>query len=300
MFDVRVLIYSGFTVFGSYHNIVSKEGKSRINKVNKDHPLTHYMLCQTNRLIFTEQFTTTENHEHVTIRFQEQISATTFKPHELKLPTTLEGKNLAVYVNDINSNIVVWSDGDENAISYPTFFEALTAIVAPFQFDETHFITRLLAMEVLYVGQTEITKKYLRIDGHEKYTKAADDVIRTRSYKELFVKLLNFENPTWIVLEDEDNVELKLTKIRNLAKQHNHSVWITLFEAALIYHLQPYLNVNFKKRFPSIKHLGYKNLINIGISSANVVIDEEKRSYCTRLVGDVYTRKLDFVFPLSI
>jgi hypothetical protein len=300
MFDVRVLMYCGFTVFGSYHNFVSKDGKLTVNKTNKDRPLTHYMLCQTNRLIFSEQYTTQENPGQVTILFKEQVSPTTFESHELTLPTTLAGKNLAVYVNSIDSNILVWSDDNDNAISYPTFFEALSAIVAPFQYDETHFITRLLNLEVLYVGQTEITNKYLRIDGHEKFAKAADDVIRMRPHKEIFVKLLNFDDPTWIVLEDEDNGECKLKKIKTLAKTHDHPVWITLFEASLIHHLQPYLNVHFKKYFPSTKHKGYKNLLNIGVNSANVVIDETKRSYCTKLAGDVYTRKLNFEFPLSL
>lgn len=300
MFNVRVLMYCGYTVFGSYRNLISKKGKSLVRQENRVRPLTHYMLCQKNRLIFTEQVRDSENPGYIVIRFKEQISATDFESHELILPTMLDGKNVAVYVDVVDLDFVVWSDDGGSATSYPTFFEAILAIVQPFKFDESHCITPLLSLEVLYVGQTDITETYFRLEGHEKYAKAADDVIRTRPHKELFVKLLSYEDPTWIVQEGGEGNESKLAKIRELAKQHDHPAWVTLFEASLIYKLQPYLNVHYRRNFPSTAHGKYKQLLNIGIDSARVVIDEVKHPYCTRLIGDVYTRRLEFEFPLSL
>ena len=299
MFKVHVLMYCGYSVFGSYSALVSKDGKLKINEANKSHPLTHYMICQSNRLIFKKQFVSDSNPRCVTLQFLEHVSTIGVVEHELILPTTLNGKNLAVYVAAHPSGFVVWSDNDEPANTFPTFFEALVSIATPFQFDESHMLTKLLSLEVLYVGRTEIKKNYLRIDGHEKYARAADDIIRSRPYKELFLKLHNFDNPTWMVAENEENVERKLRSIRDLAKKHGHPAWITLFEAALIYHLKPYLNVHFKNIFLSPKHIGYKHLLDIGINTADIIIDESLRSYCTKRTDNSYTRKLQFTFPLG-
>jgi hypothetical protein len=299
MFNVHVLVYCGYSVFGSYCTLVSKNGKLQVGQVNKTYPLTHYMICQSNRLIYKNSFTSGSNPKYVTLQFLEQVSEIEFVEHELTLPTEHNGKSLAVYVDNHATGFVVWSDDEKPANTYPTFFEALVAIAGQVQCNEDSLLTKLLSLEVLYVGQTEIKKNYLRIDGHEKYAQAADDVIRSRPHKQLFLKLHNFDNPTWIVAEDEKIAEKKLKTIKALAKKHDHPAWITLFEAALIHHLQPYLNVHFKNTFPSSKHVGYKHLLDIGINNAEIVIDEKLRSYCTKQADNTYTRELRFTFSLS-
>ena len=292
-------MYCGYSVFGSYCTLVSKGGKLQVKQVNRIHPLTHYMICQANRLIFKGAFTSESKPKHVTLQILEQVSAIEFVEHELTLPTQQKGKSLAVYVDNYPNGFVVWSDDKEPANTYPTFFEALVAIAGQVQCNEDSLLTKLLSLEVLYVGQTEIKQHYLRIDGHEKYAQAADDVIRSRPHKQLFLKLHNFESPTWVVVEDEKKAEKKLETIKALAKKHDHPAWITLFEAALIHHFQPYLNVHFKNTFPSSKHVGYKHLLGIGINSAEIVIDEKLRSYCTKQADGTYTRELRFTFSLS-
>ncbi|WP_157376541.1 hypothetical protein [Burkholderia ubonensis] len=300
MFNVQVLMYSGFTILGSYSEIINKGGQSIVRGANSLRPITHYMILERNRLIFSKQ-TKAANSSLTTIYFKEQISATEFESHEITIPTMLNGKNIAAYVAAVDSKFVVWSDDENiNADQFPTFFEALLAIVKPFEFDATNPIAPLLSLDVLYVGQTEITETYFRIDGHEKYAKAADDVIRTRPQKELFVKLLSYEDPTWVVRENEDNSQEKLKEIRELAKKHDHPKWVALFEASLIHKMQPYLNKHYRKNFPSLEHLKYRGLLNIGINSAKVVVDEKERPYFTKLANGVYTRTLEFEFSLYL
>lgn len=300
MLNVQVVMYSGFTIFGSYSEIINKEGRSIVRGANSLRPITHYMILERNRLIFVGQAKTT-NPSVTTIYFKEQISPTKFESHEITIPTVLNGENMAVYVAAADSKFLVWSDDkNRNADQFPTFFEALLAIVKPFGFSATHPIAPLLSLDVLYVGQTEITATYFRIDGHEKYAKAADDVIRMRPQKELFVKLLSYEDPTWIVQEGKGSSQEKLKEIQELVKKHDHPKWITLFEASLIHKMQPYLNNHYKKSFPSLDHLKYRELLKVGINSAKIVVDESERPYFTRLESGVCTRTLEFEFSLDL
>lgn len=275
--------YCADTTFGSYADLISRDGKSYIKKQNNVTPFTHYMICKAKRLSLISAVVDGA----VQINLRRHVPGFQFEEQSITLHSQINGRHIASVEGDY-PEIKVTLD-DASTWCFANLFEFLAQSVVTHE--DSDFVQDLLDLEVIYVGKTEIKGNYIRIDGHEKYAKAADAVSKNEPENELFIKLLHFDPPDFIV-EGEEAPEGELQEnLRKAIGKIPRGQWISLVEAALIYELQPALNIHYRKFFPDKTHSSYSFFLKAKkLDGVRVEVNENLRAYSTRQPGKKRTR----------
>ncbi|MBV6783234.1 hypothetical protein KWH04_21965 [Xanthomonas campestris pv. trichodesmae] len=267
-----------FTMLLSAHQATNKDGKAVLLTVNKESPLTHYMVCTANRLKIDEQSITNGDNQ-ITFQLREQISDDTWETHEISLPAVMNGAKASLSLDRVN--VVLSAESKPNLVFDNAFsFMATMAeiIGAP------DAISDFLKLKCLYVGQTELRTDYIRLQGHEKVQQALAEAVHYEPHREVFVKLLSFQDPFCNALSiPEVASELRVDwlpggeLLNNLPKAQ----LANLIEGALINYFKPILNVKLKHNFPSSRHSSYGYFYEREVRSVVVELHEEYRAYVT-------------------
>lgn len=180
---VRVSFVCTNTTFGSFSDLTSSDGRKHIAREG----FRHYLICRAPRIIF-ESFDRTQ--KKVTISVQRDL--TKFEQISIDIQTSITADGISTELENVECTKypeikAKLSNGAE--FFFATSFEFLS-LVAPSK-------NSLLLLEVLYVGQTEPTKEYLRLEGHATFAKIADRYLKSEPQSELFIKLLKFPGPAY-------------------------------------------------------------------------------------------------------
>lgn len=139
-------------------------------------------------------------------------------------------------------------------------------------------------LEVLYVGQSFGRNKKRQIDkrltNHEKLQKIALEIINKGTSEEVLVIGLDYlvkDLATAFVTVDADRENFSLENLLKLKANASvripESQEVTVYEAALINHFQPELNVEYKETFPSLGYSSYEEIFNTKFDYTSVEIN---------------------------
>lgn len=269
-----ILVYVCNTItFASYADLTSKDGKRYLKAQNKETEFTHYMICKTRRLLFLSANLLQGG--QIDIKFKRALPFLESEIQHVIMEPFLGEESVVSIRGNYPEVFVTLAEGRE--VCFASLFEFFCHVLTLSTVD----IGDLLDMEVVYIGQTEISDNYIRLDGHETYCQVADEISKKQPECELFIKVLHFTSPSVIVAENigfttQDQQKL-LTYARVIPRDH----WVTLIEGALIYDLQPKYNVHYKKNFPFRGHVAYSYFFDGPIDVVQVSVNEEFRLYST-------------------
>lgn len=288
MTEVTPIIYYCETVtFSRYADLISKEGKAYLKRQNKETPFTHYMVCKTFRLIFIAA----QIMPDCVIVLEINQSQPNFQSKNItvNLSNSIYGREIKNITDNYPEVSLTFADGEK--VSFASLFEFLSNA----DLVDGH-INDLLQMTVVYVGQTEITDKYVRLDGHETYGEVADELLGKYPEYELFVKKLHFDQPAISDLEDAglNFDDAKKNRIEKFLCTVTSKQWKTLVEAALIFNLKPEYNSHYKAKFPLPSH-AYSVYFNSPFDSVVVVVNENLRPYATVFPDGSIVRTIETV-----
>lgn len=282
---VRVSFECTNTTFGSFDDITSRDGREHIAREG----FRHYLICSAPRIIF-ESFDRIQ--KKVAIKVQRDV--TIFEKISIDIKTSITSDGISTELEKIEYTKypeikAKLSNGTE--FVFATFFEFLS-YVAPEN-------NNLLLLEVLYVGQTEPTDDYLRLNGHATFAKIADRYLKSEPQSEIFIKLLKFPAPAYENANNQDEVDGSwrdgVTKAVGIFPPDQMT---SLIEAALICACQPEFNTHYKKNFPSNKHKNYRFVFSVPIDEVEVIVSENLRRYRWKL-GNLVGNVLYICFKLK-
>lgn len=254
--------------------------RKEIVEVNKVKPFTHYQVCEFNRLrIRPESVVNTP--EYITFVVSKQLNEFDWEEHEMSMQASNQGITASMEIRG-KSVIIHNSNGGQKGFETVFMFLEMTGSEMGWH----NHIGHLLDLKVMYIGQTEITDgAYLRFDGHEKISKAANDIISNRPEKEVIVKLMSFQKPFIRVMVlpevDSDDSRSDWKPSGGLLENTPKDDWKTVIEGTLIKYFYPEFNVHYRDNFPSDKHTKYAYFYQNNVRSVCVELHEEYRAYIT-------------------
>jgi hypothetical protein len=277
-------------------NIERQEGREKILQANSFSPLTHYMICESDRLRLKEG-SFVKNDGRIAFVLLQQRTEFDWESHEVEIPSNINGVEFDIsLVGPIvkmtsQSGAIEWFDNTF------LFLEILASVIGA---SET--LSEVLRLTVKYVGQTEISNDYIRFDGHEKLNSISNDIIAVRPHREVWVKMLSFQRPFFTMMsipEIDSPYREDWLPGGGLLENLPHDEWKTIVEGALIKYFQPELNKHYKRNFPSDRHTSYKYFYDRDFRSVVVELHEEFRSYVTGNETAPYTKIKMIEFALS-
>jgi hypothetical protein len=231
------------------------------------------MICKTPRLVFLSANSLQGG--QIEIKFRKMLPFLQFENKDVIIEPLLGESSIVSIRGDYPEIFVTLAEGGE--VCFASLFEFFCNDLTRFRAD----IGDIFDIEVVYIGQTEITDKYIRLDGHETYCKVADEILKRKPECELFIKVLHFTAPKLYIAENiglsEQDKAKQLMHVRQIPRKH----WVTLIEGALIYDLQPQYNTHYKNKFPSREHSAYNYFFDGPIDEVYITLDEEFRLYST-------------------
>jgi hypothetical protein len=257
-------------------DIDNKENMEKILGFNKEHQLTHYMVCECNRLrIKPENITHKEDHIRFTVF--EQINEFDWKPHEFSMPLFNGTSKMNMNVEGANVILTNQHGKKEWFVNTFIFLEFISRSLGL-----TEQLNHILKLNIQYIGQTELDEKYCRFKGHEKVVKASSDIIAKKPHKESWLYLLSFNDPFFNVMyipEVNSSERHDWVPGGGLLEDMPAKQWKTIVEATMINYFKPELNVHYKDNFPSERHDGYKYFYDKNIRSIFVELRAEYMPY---------------------
>lgn len=254
--------------------------RKEIIEINKTKPFTHYQVCEFNRLrIKPESVVNTP--EYIRFIVSKQLNEFDWEEHEMVMEASHQGITASMEIRG-KSVVIRNSNGGEQGFETVFMFLEMTGSNMGWH----KYVEKLLNLKVMYIGQTEITGgPYLRFDGHEKISKAANDIISNRPEKEVIVKLMSFQPPSTrammipdIISDDSrDDWMPGGGLLENIPKDD----WKTVIEGTLIKYFHPEFNVHYRDNFPSDRHTKYSYFYENNVRSVCVELHEEYRAYVT-------------------
>lgn len=286
-----ILLYVCNTItFASYADLTSKDGKRYLKAQNKETEFTHYMICKARRLLFLSANSLQDG--QIDIEFRRALPFLESEIKHVIIEPFLGDERVVSIRSNYPEVFVTLAEGRE--VGFASLFEFFCHVLTPATVDIGDF----LDMEVVYIGQTEISDDYIRLDGHETYCQAADEILKKQPECELFIKVLHFTPPTFIVTRKIGASAPDKKKLSAYAKNIPRKHWVTLIEGALIYDLKPKFNVHYKNNFPSRVHDGYSYFLDGPIDEVRVSVTEEFRLYSTIHTNGNRTKITDLVVHL--
>lgn len=273
------------------------EGRKLVMEMNNRHQLTHYMICESDRLRIDEQSICKENGK-ISFSVLQQTTEYHWERHEITTPTMLDGLEFDLIVEGPKVILknergqIEWFD---NTFIFLGWFAAA--------WGEVHSINSLLELTVKYIGQTEISDDYIRFDGHEKLNSVSNDVIALRPHREVWVKMLAFPSPYFramVIPGIESPYRTDWLPGGGLVENVPYKEWKTIVEGALIKYFNPEWNKHYKNSFPSESHTSYRFFYDRDIRSVIVELHEEFNAYVTGSESVPYTKIRVIEFALSL
>jgi hypothetical protein len=259
-------------------SLENKEVREKIIFENENHPLTHYMLCESDRLRVPAD-TIVNTDQTIAFKVKQQVSEFDWISHDFFMPSEIDNEKYKMRV-DGPVIYLVNSDGCEARFENTfLFLDVFTSKLGTLD-----SLAEILKLTVMYVGKTEITSKYIRFDGHEKLNSVFSEVVEKRPNREVWIKMLSFHRPfTNMLLVPEIDSPFRHDwlsgggLLKNLPEEQLKSA----IEGVLIKYFQPPLNKQLKKNFPSDRHASYSYFYEHTVRSIVVELHEEWRSYVT-------------------
>lgn len=271
---VRASFICTNTTFGSFDDLTSSNGRKHIASEG----FRHYLICRAPRIIF-ESFDRTQ--KKVAIKVQRDVAKFEQTSIDIQTCITADGRSTELenieYTKypEIKAKL---SNGAE--FLFATFFEFLS-FVAPNK-------NNLLLLEVLYIGQTDPTEEYLRLEGHSTFAKILDYYLKSEPQFEIFIKLLKFSDPVYESTDTQDEVDsLWRGRVAQAVGAFPPDQMTSLIEAALIRACQPKFNTHYKTSFPTKKHKSYNFVFQAPIDEVEVIVSEDLRRYRWKLGNEV-------------
>lgn len=277
-------------------NIEREAGREKILQTNSIRPLTHYMICESDRLRIKDGSFVKKDGKIAFVLLQ-QTSEFDWETHEVEIPSKINGHDVDISLDGPIINLTNQHGAIEWFDNTFLFLEILASIIGA-----SESLSELLRLTVKYVGQTEISGNYLRFDGHEKLNSISNDIIAVRPHREVWVKMLSFQRPFFTMMSipgiDSPYREDWLPG-GGLLEDIPHEEWKTIVEGTLIKYFQPELNKHYKHNFPSERHTSYKYFYERDFRSVVVELHEEYRTYTTGNESVPYTKIKMIEFALS-
>lgn len=267
---VRVSFVCTNTTVGSFADLTSSEGRKHIVSSG----FRHYLICCAPRIIF-DSFDRTQ--KKVAMKVQRDV--TEFEKATIDIETSIEANSVLTEIEHIE-----YTEYPEIKVTLGNGAEFLFANCFEFLCTVAPKNNNLLSLEVLYVGQTDPTEDYLRLDGHATFAKIADRYLKSKPQSEIFIKLLHFPGPEYEYAENQDQVDpVWRHGVAQAVGPFPPDQMTSLIEAALIRACQPEFNVHYKKSFPSKKHERYSYVFSAPIDEVEVIVSENLRRYRWKL-----------------
>jgi hypothetical protein len=275
---ITICNLSNFVFLTTPKKLENPQVRQKLIEVNREHPLTHYMICESDRLrVLPGSIVNDELVIYFTV--MRQVSEFSWEDHHLAISSEICGNRCELFIK--NSSICI-ACADGSVEVFDNVFVLLDWLGSGTS--ATDSLVDLLRLTVMYVGQTEINEKYMRFDGHEKLNVALSDVVEKRPHREVWVKLLYFQKPFLKALslpEIESPFRADAFPKGGLVENIPVGQLKNAIEGVLIKYFQPPLNVQLKNNFPSDRHTSYKYFYELNIRSIIVELRGEWRSYVT-------------------
>lgn len=272
-------------------SIEREEGRKLILEANSIRPLTHYMICESDRLRIKDGSFSSRDGRANFILLQQKTEFD-WETHEIEIPSVINGVKFSLSLDGPNVSMNFENGHLEWFDNTFLFLEILASAIGG-----AESLREVLRLTVQYIGQTEISSDYIRFDGHEKLNTISNDIIALRPHREVWVKLLSFQNPFFTVItipEIDSPLRTDWLPGGGLLENLPFDEWKTIVEGALIKYFQPELNKHYKHNFPSDRHTSYKYFYEHNFRSVIVELHEEYRSYITGNKKAPYT-KIKFI-----
>lgn len=267
-------------------DIEDKENMEKILKFNEEYPLTHYMVCECNRLRIKPE-SIIHKKDHITFTVSEQINEFNWKSHEYGIPLFNGDSKITMSVEGANITLTNQHGQKEWFVNTFIFLEFLCR-----SFGVTEELNHILRLNIQYIGQTELDEKYVRFKGHEKIVRASSDIIAKKPHKESWLYLLAFNEPFFNLMSIPGiNSPERYDWLPGggLLESMPAKQWKTIVEATMINYFKPKLNVHYKDNFPSDRHEGYKYFYEKDIRSIFVELRAEYMPYVIGNENTPYT-----------
>lgn len=277
-------------------NIQTDAGRSELRTINESKPLTHYMICESNRLRVKPDSIESKN-GRISFVLLEQVNEFEWLDHWVQIPAVLDGCSFSMQADGPTVSLV--SEGGQVEQFHNAFLllQYLAHYLGP-----ARELNELLKLTIKYIGQTEITDKYVRFDGHEKINSVSNDIIHLRPHGEIWVKLLSFQSPFLTMLsvpEVDSPYRTDWLPGGGLLEGLTRKAWKTVVEGTLIKYFAPEFNVHYKENFPSDTHTTYQYLYEKSVRSIAVELHEEYMAYVTGSDTRPYTKIKMIEYALS-
>ncbi|WP_186173046.1 hypothetical protein [Burkholderia gladioli] len=268
-------------------NIQADAGRSTLRAINESKPLTHYMICESNR-IRVKPGSIKNDGETISFSILEQVNEFDWDDHWVQMPANFYGLSFSVEVKGPMVSLVFENGRVEQFHNTFLLLQFLVEHLGP-----VRELDELLKLTVKYIGQTEISEKYIRFDGHEKLNSVLNDIVHSRPHREAWVKLLSFQPPFITMLsvpEIDSPYRRDWLPGGGLIEGLPEKSWKTVVEGALIKYFSPEFNVHYKENFPSNRHTSYQYLYGKSIRSVVVELHEEYMAFVTGSDTRPYTK----------
>lgn len=267
---VRVSFVCTNTTVGSFADLTSSDGRKHIVSTG----YRHYLICCAPRIIF-DSFDRTQR--KVVTKVQRDV--TEFERVTIDIETSILADGVLTDIEQIEYTKypeIKITLGNGAEFLFANCFEFLST-VAPLE-------NELLTLEVLYVGQTDPTEDYLRLNGHETFAKIVDRYLKSKPQSEIFIKLLHFSGPEYEYGGNQDEVDpVWRDSVAQAVGSFPANQMTSVIEAALIRACGPEFNVHYKKTFPSKEHDKYNFVYKAPIDEVEVIVCEDLRRYRWKL-----------------
>lgn len=286
-----------FTFLATPRVIEGSAVREQLIAENSKNPLTHYMICESDRLRIPKE-SVTNTALKITFTVRQQISVFDWDEHQIEMPALIQGRQCQLVVDD---SIVSLVSEDGKKLWFDNTFQFLETLALILGGPQS--LSELLKLTVMYVGQTEISKKYIRFDGHEKLNSVFGEVVDLRPHREVWIKMLSFQKPfiNMLVIPGIDSPYrhdslFSQDRVNSIPKEQLNN----LIEGVLIKYFQPQFNIQLKNNFPSKEHTSYNYFYQQGMRSVIVELHEELRAYATGNQDTPYTKIKYIEYALSL
>lgn len=251
-----------------------------LRRTNNEHPLSHYMICESDRLRIDER-SILNLVDSISFTVKQQVSIDSWKDHTLSFPAMICGRNSVLRVE----GPTVWIHSDDGrSVHFPNVATFIQMLAQAKFIIPTAELEDLIRLHVVYVGRTTISQRRLRLRGHEKIQASLSEIVAHRPHRELWIKLMAFQ-PPFIIAAAVPEINSKWRDDwmpgKGLLEKLPVQQAVSVIEGALIRYFEPKMNIQFKNLFPSRAHKSYKYLYQKSIRSIRIELHEEWMIYST-------------------
>jgi len=251
-----------------------------ILEANKENNFSHYMICAINRFRIRNE-SIINGEKNISFTIIEQVDEFNWEEITMSIPSLMSHQRIYMSVDGTTIRLQAENGHEELFMSVIVFLDFLNKHL---EFNTK--LGELSNLNIKYIGQTELSKKYIRFKDHKKISKILRDYNINSPHQEIKILLLSFQPPLiQALLHPDIDSQIRNDWMPNgdLFKELPKKDWKTIVEATMIHHYKPKLNVHYKDNFPSDKHIGYAYFYDKRIRSIFVELHGE---YSAHKIGN--------------